>query len=55
MVSIAQLGARLRAHVDPAAGEPLTLVRDALHQANLGNSAQVVEPTLEDVFMAVTR
>jgi len=55
IVSIAQLGARLRAHVDPAAGDPLMLIEHALHSAGLDSTARRVDPTLEDVFMAVTR
>jgi len=55
VVSIAQLGARLRAHVEPTAGEPVDLVSGALRQAGVPAGARAVEPTLEDVFMAVTR
>jgi ABC-2 type transport system ATP-binding protein len=55
VVSVAQLGARLRAHVDQAVGEPVGLVRRAMREADLGGAAHPVEPNLEDVFMAVTR
>jgi ABC-2 type transport system ATP-binding protein len=55
VVSIAQLGALLRAHVEPTAEEPVDLLSGALRQAGLSAKARAVEPTLEDVFMAVTR
>ncbi len=55
VVSIAQLGALLRAHVEPATGDPVDLVSSALQQAGVGAKARAVKPTLEDVFMAVTR
>jgi ABC-2 type transport system ATP-binding protein len=55
VVSLAQLGTRLRAHVDPTVGEPVDFVRRAMRQADLGGEAHLVEPNLEDVFMAVTR
>lgn len=55
VVSIAQLGALLRAHVEPSAGNPVDLVTRALQQAGVDGSARAVGPTLEDVFMAVTR
>jgi ABC-2 type transport system ATP-binding protein len=56
VVSIAQLGGLLRAHVDPAAADdPVELVRRALQRVALEGRAEAVEPNLEDVFMAVTR
>ena len=55
VVSIAQLGALLRAHVEPSEGDPVDVVTSALQQAGVEGRAQVVGPTLEDVFMAVTR
>ena len=55
VVSIAQLGALLRAHVEPATGDPVVFVSRALRQAGVSAEARAVEPTLEDVFMAVTR
>ncbi len=55
VVSIAQLGALLRAHVEPATGDPVDLVSRALLTAGFDARARAVEPTLEDVFMAVTR
>jgi len=55
VVSIAQLGALLRAHVDPTAEGPVNLVSRALQEAGVKGDARAVGPTLEDVFMAVTR
>jgi ABC-2 type transport system ATP-binding protein len=55
VVSVAQLGARLRTHVDPTAGDAVELVRGALGRAGLEARAETVEPNLEDVFMAATR
>ena len=55
VVSIAQLGALLRAHVESTAEEPVDLISRALQQAGVPAEARAVEPTLEDVFMAVTR
>lgn len=55
VVSIAQLGALLRAHVEPTSGQPLDIVQIALEKAGVEGVVRVVEPTLEDVFMAVTR
>jgi len=55
VVSIAQLGALLRAHVEPGAEDPVDVVNRALLQAGVDARARAVEPTLEDVFMAVTR
>ena len=55
VISVAQLGGRLRVHVDRAAGDPRETVRRALSAARLEAEVAVVEPTLEDVFMAVTR
>lgn len=56
VVSIAQLGTLLRAHVEPSSGgQSLDIVKIALSKAGIEGVARVVEPTLEDVFMAVTR
>ncbi len=55
VVSIAQLGALLRAHVEPGAEDPVDVVSRALLKAGVDARARAVEPTLEDVFMAVTR
>jgi ABC-2 type transport system ATP-binding protein len=55
VVSVAQLGARLRVHVEPSAGDPTGLVRSTLEAAGLEARPVAVKPSLEDVFMAVTR
>jgi ABC-2 type transport system ATP-binding protein len=55
IVSIAQLGAHLRAHVEAANGDPVNLVTSALQRQGVTAEARAVAPTLEDVFMAVTR
>jgi ABC-2 type transport system ATP-binding protein len=55
VVSIAQLGALLRAHVEPGAADPVDVVSHALSGAGVDARARAVDPTLEDVFMAVTR
>ncbi len=55
VVSVAQLGALLRAHVEPSAGDPVAVIAQALSRAGLEVEANAVDPTLEDVFMAVTR
>ena len=55
VVSIAQLGALLRAHVEPGAGDPVELVSRALKHSGVDARARAVDPTLEDVFIAVTR
>lgn len=55
VVSLAQLGTRLRAHVAPSVDDPIELVRNAMRRAGLGDDAHLAEPNLEDVFMAVTR
>jgi len=55
VVSVAQLGVSLRAHVDPTAGEPVELIRRALAGVDPKARVEIVQPNLEDVFMAVTR
>ncbi|MEJ2582681.1 MAG: AAA family ATPase, partial [Acidobacteriota bacterium] len=55
IVTVAQLGVRLRAHVEPSIEEPVAHVSGALRRASIDGHAQLVEPNLEDVFMAVTR
>jgi ABC-2 type transport system ATP-binding protein len=55
VATVAQLGTRLRALVDPAEPQPVELIRRRLQEENLGEEAHQVEPNLEDVFMAVTR
>jgi ABC-2 type transport system ATP-binding protein len=55
VVSVAQLGTRLRAHVDRAEDHPEELVRRTLRLESTAERAHRAEPNLEDVFMAVTR
>jgi ABC-2 type transport system ATP-binding protein len=55
VMSVAQLGTRLRAHVDRAEDNPEELVRRALRLESIAERAQRAEPNLEDVFIAVTR
>jgi ABC-2 type transport system ATP-binding protein len=53
--SVAQLGTRLHALVDPALAEPQARLRDALGRAGVAAPVRVVEANLEDVFVAATR
>jgi ABC-2 type transport system ATP-binding protein len=55
VITIAQLGSHLRAHLEPGTGDPVGTVRKAARTAGLEIEASIVEPSLEDVFMAVTR
>jgi ABC-2 type transport system ATP-binding protein len=54
VASVAQLGSRLRVLVEPAEPQPVQLIRQHLQNAGLEEEARLVEPNLEDVFMAVT-
>jgi ABC-2 type transport system ATP-binding protein len=53
--SAAQLGARLRALVDPALAEPARTLEAALAARGVAARAQLASPSLEDVFVAATR
>jgi ABC-2 type transport system ATP-binding protein len=53
--SVTQLGLRLRVLVPVAIDAPLDLVSDVLTKAGLRADSQIVSPSLEDVFVAVTR
>jgi ABC-2 type transport system ATP-binding protein len=53
--SAAQLGARLRALVDPALADPAPALEAALAARGLAVRAQLAPPSLEDVFVAATR
>jgi len=53
--SAAQLGARLRALVDPALADPARALEAALRAHGVTARAQLAAPSLEDVFVAATR
>jgi len=53
--SAAQLGTRLRALVDPALADPAGALVAALAARGIPARAQLVAPSLEDVFVAATR
>jgi ABC-2 type transport system ATP-binding protein len=53
--SVAQLGARLHALLDPGAADPLELVDSALAAEGVDARARRVPASLEDVFVAATR
>lgn len=55
VVSVAQIGSRLRVHIEPAAGDPLAVVGSVLREAGLEYVVHSVAPNLEDVFIARTR
>ena len=52
--SVTQLGIRLRVLVPESVDDPLALVSDALTDAGLAAECMEVQPSLEDVFVAVT-
>ncbi len=54
VVSVTQLGVRLRVLIPDDHAEPLTLVGDALRAAGLRADVSPTSATLEDVFVAVT-
>ncbi len=54
VVSVTQLGVRLRVLIPDDHAEPLTLVDDALRAAGLRADVSPTSATLEDVFVAVT-
>jgi len=54
VLSIAQLGTRLHALLEPATTEPVARLERALGAANVPASVQVVRASLEDVFVAAT-
>ncbi len=52
--SVAQLGTRLHALIDPAVADPSAAVRATLSQSGVEASVEVAEASLEDVFVAAT-
>jgi ABC-2 type transport system ATP-binding protein len=55
VASIAQVGTRLRVLIDPARTRPEDYLRANLRASDIEAETRLVEPNLEDVFMAVTR
>ncbi|MGF1614037.1 MAG: ABC transporter ATP-binding protein [Gammaproteobacteria bacterium] len=55
ILSVTQLGVRLRVLVDRAVSEPLQEVRAVLAAAGIDAAAQLARPNLEDVFVMVTQ
>lgn len=54
IVSVTQLGVRLRVLIPDRVEDAARQVRNALEDAGIDARAEVVEPSLEDVFVAVT-
>jgi ABC-2 type transport system ATP-binding protein len=54
VLSIAQLGTRLHALVEPGTSEPVVRLQRALENAGVTAGVQVVRASLEDVFVAAT-
>jgi ABC-2 type transport system ATP-binding protein len=52
--SVAQLGTRLHALIDPSVAEPAGSVRAALSRSGVDARVEVAEASLEDVFVAAT-
>ncbi|MFA7386683.1 MAG: ABC transporter ATP-binding protein [Thiohalobacteraceae bacterium] len=55
VLSVTQLGVRLRALVDPQLEDPAGYLRRALHARGINADTQVARPSLEDVFVAATQ
>jgi ABC-2 type transport system ATP-binding protein len=55
VASVTQLGVRLRVLMPEEVDDPLTLLRDRLAEHDIEAECRLVEPSLEDVFVAVTR
>jgi ABC-2 type transport system ATP-binding protein len=55
VLSVTQLGVRLRVLVDPHLSEPEQRLRDALQQQGLVGTTLLTRPSLEDVFVAATQ
>lgn len=54
VLSVTQLGVRLRVMLDPHLPDPVGLVRAKLHIHNQDSEIVVTHPSLEDVFVAAT-
>ena len=55
VLSVTQLGVRLRVLLDPQLAEPAQRLRDALQQQGLTSTTAHTRPSLEDVFVAATQ
>jgi len=55
VLSVAQLGTRLRALVDPEEAEPESTIRRAMGDASVEARVELTRPSLEDVFVDATR
>lgn len=55
VLSVTQLGVRLRALVDPKLDDPAGCLRRALRAAGINAEARLERPNLEDVFVAATQ
>jgi ABC-2 type transport system ATP-binding protein len=55
ILSVTQLGVRLRVLVSSAIDDPVALVRSALASKGIEASSELTEPSLEDVFVMATR
>jgi ABC-2 type transport system ATP-binding protein len=53
--SVAQLGTRLHALVDPALADPAGALADSLREASVAGHVALARASLEDVFVAATR
>jgi ABC-2 type transport system ATP-binding protein len=54
VISVTQLGVRLRVLIPEAVTDPLDLVESTLRESNIEAEAAIVPASLEDVFVAVT-
>ncbi len=55
VASVTQLGIRLRVLIPESTGDPIRVVRETLDAAGLEGMLELTRPSLEDVFVAVTR
>ena len=55
VISVTQLGVRLRALIPESVENPVMLVDSALGQQGLSAQTEIVHASLEDVFVAVTQ
>ncbi len=54
VMSVTQLGVRLRVLIPETTRDPIRVVRDSLDDAGLSGELELTRPSLEDVFVAVT-